>query len=66
MSLQLYLKLLEMPDLCARLDPEDVEPGITVDLVPPHKDGNTNEIKSAAFGKSHDLMTRGAVATVLL
>jgi len=38
--LEAYYKMLEMPDLSQRIDPESCQPGVIVDVVPPHARNN--------------------------
>jgi 3'-5' exonuclease len=59
--LEVYEKLLPMPDLSLRLNPDEATPGLVVDVVPPGGSGK----KPQRGYRIADMTTRGAVGRIL-
>ncbi|KAG7362391.1 3'-5' exonuclease [Nitzschia inconspicua] len=64
-GLDIFIKMMNMPDLSQRLNHELAStPGTLVDLVPPHARGNCDKIQRG-YGHDHDLMTRAAIGEIV-
>jgi hypothetical protein len=60
--LEVYEKLLPMPDLSIRLDSKEVVPGLVIDVVPPTGRGK----KPPRGYRVADMTTRGAVGRIIM